>query len=338
MKKWQIFIPVILFGAIALFLLGYFFVFQKKPPESFQKPKVEQVEIQKEGQNLLLVENLRQKKFDSEIKIERTLAENPTFTKQLISYFSNGLKITGVMNVPKGDGSFPAIILNHPYLSFTTYKSGDGTGREADFLASKGFVTIAPDYRGYGGSDNAPDGPGLLRNGYVLDVLNLIPAVKKLSFVDPKRIGIWGHSMGAGIAIRAVVVSPDILATVLFAPRSANLSDEFKALSQSHDQLDKKIAASFKESFSSPSKNPTFFEKISPVNFLNQLLGPVMIHHSQNDNHNPFSWSEKLANALKNSGKEVEFISYAGSQHTFQGTTWQKAMEKTLEFFNRNLK
>ena len=53
--------------------------------------------------------------------------------------------------------------------------------------------------------------------GYTVDVLNAVSALKRYPMVDPERIGMWGHSMGGYLTLRAMVISPDIKVGVIWA-------------------------------------------------------------------------------------------------------------------------
>src|SRR3989344_4635794 len=50
------------------------------------------------------------------------LDRNDVYTRYAITYRSNGLLITGIMNIPEGAGPFPLVILNHGYLARSVYK------------------------------------------------------------------------------------------------------------------------------------------------------------------------------------------------------------------------
>ena len=94
------------------------------------------------------IDGLRHHEYQSgEIHIRSTLDENDKFTTFLIDYPSDGLTITGMMLMPKGDGPFPVILMNHGFFSRSVFSSGDGTDRSAAFLAGYGYITLASDYR-----------------------------------------------------------------------------------------------------------------------------------------------------------------------------------------------
>ncbi len=51
---------------------------------------------------------------------------------------------------------------------------------------------------------------------YTAYVLNAIASLKAYAHADPRRIGMWGHSIGEQITLRAMVVSGDIKAGVIW--------------------------------------------------------------------------------------------------------------------------
>ncbi|MBI1881947.1 MAG: peptidase, partial [Chloroflexi bacterium] len=102
--------------------------------------------------------------------VRAVLTETEVYTRYYIDYPSDDLTITGVMQVPHGEGPFPVVILNHGYIPPSRFWSGADTWRAADYLVSHGYLTIAPDFRGWGQSDR---GSNYFRTGLVIDVLNL---------------------------------------------------------------------------------------------------------------------------------------------------------------------
>ncbi len=81
------------------------------------------------------------------------------------------LRITGVLNVPDGDGPFPAVVLAHGYIDPAVYERGQGMTRERGYLAERGFVTLHVDYRNHADSDDDPRVDTAVRLGYTTDVI-----------------------------------------------------------------------------------------------------------------------------------------------------------------------
>jgi len=92
-----------------------------------------------------------------ELRVFGKLEETDIYTRYLIDYPSDGLTITGIMQVPvEGHPPFPVIVMNHGFFARSVFHSGDGTDRAAEYLNKHGYLTIASDYRSWGGSEAGP--------------------------------------------------------------------------------------------------------------------------------------------------------------------------------------
>ena len=263
--------------------------------------------------------------------IARELEKTDAYTKYLIFYYSDDLKISGVMNVPlvtPPKNGFPVLILNHGLIRKEIYFSGRGSKREQDFFARHGYATIHPDYRGLGESDANPAERHDFYVGYLLDVARLVDAVKTshLSFLDANRIGMWGHSMGGGIAARVMVLRPEIRAYVLFAPISADAEDNFYELSQEEIAW---LHATY-----GPAGSDTY-KKISPLNYFSDVSSPVQLHHGTADKDVPIAFSERMFSMLTALGKRAEFYVYPGEKHEFIAA-WPIAAERALHILEKD--
>jgi dipeptidyl aminopeptidase/acylaminoacyl peptidase len=274
-----------------------------------------------------------------DLKIVKTLASNSVYTRYQIAYKSDDLTISGIMNVPKGQGLFPVIITNHGHINPNTYTIGRGLKREQDYLARHGFVVIHPDYRNHAFSDKDPADLAGFRLGYTIDAINCIMAVKNsnFKFFNKEKIGVLGHSMGGGVVLNLLVVRPDLIqAAVLFAPMSADSRANFyrwQFRPKHHSETAEKIIALY----GSPESNPAFWEGLSAKNYLANIKAPILIHHGSADPSVPIAWSDQLVEWLKVQGKSVSYYKYPGERHEF-GPAWPLEMQRTVRFFDRFLK
>ena len=124
-----------------------------------------------------------------------------------VTYPSGKLNIEAYIYQPPGPGPFPLIIFNHGSRSGKERKS---TPFEymGDLYRAAGYVVLVPERRGYGTSDgetfseaNAAKGPALVDRMELEadDVIAAADYAATLPYVDAKRIGIAGYSLG-GIA------------------------------------------------------------------------------------------------------------------------------------------
>jgi uncharacterized protein len=302
------------------------------------------------------IDGLRQHDFQSgKIHIRSRLSENDRFTTYLIDYPSDGLTITGVMQIPEGQGPFPVIILNHGFFSRSVYNSGDGTDRAAAFLAEHGYITLASDYRSWGHSDI---GESFFYSGLVIDVINLINAIPSIKQADPERIGLWGHSMGGGVTMKALAIDARIKAAVLYSPVSADQVDvinrwgpgcfgdviqgELVAGCNSSDVIPDDLPREMQNAYWFAASDEDTLKEISPFYHLDYVTAPTQIHYGTEDgkflNGTPPQWSVKLTQALRDAGKQAEMYQYEGEGHSFIGQPWFDLMTRTLRFFDKYVK
>jgi dipeptidyl aminopeptidase/acylaminoacyl peptidase len=271
-----------------------------------------------------------------DLRLGKVLADNAAYTRYYITYTSGTLKISGIMNVPKGNGPFPVLILNHGFIPTTVYTNGRGLKREQDYLARKGYVVIHPDYRNHADSDKDTLNGMRFRLGYAEDVINAVKAVQNsdLKYFDKKNIGMLGHSMGGGLCLTIMVTYPELVkAFVLFAPVSADVRDNFYRWDIKRTDLAEKIV----RTYGRPEENPKFWDNISPMTFLSNIKTPILLHHGTRDESCPLGWSERLADSLKAHGKNIAFYEYPYEKHEFIDR-WPLVMERTTEFFDKYLK
>lgn len=268
-----------------------------------------------------------------DFKITGALPPGEGYKKFSVSYKSGDLTISGVMNVPQEpvpQGGFPVLILNHGLIAPDVYVSGRGSRREQDFFTRAGYVTIHPDYRGLASSspDTAPHYD--FYEGYAEDVLALIDVLKKadMSLLDTDRIGMWGHSMGGGIAARVMVRSHDIRAYALFGSISADAEDNFYELTEEetawlHDAYGPAGSA--------------IYRRVSPITYFADVSAPVQFHHGTDDPDVPIAFSERMHATLMSLGKKTELFKYPGEKHEFIDA-WPLAAGRALRFFDTYVK
>ena len=302
------------------------------------------------------IDGLRQHDFKGgSVHIRSILDENEKFTTYLIDYPSDGLTISGVMQIPAGEGPFPVILMNHGFFSRSVYNSGDGTDRAAAFLAEHGYITLASDYRSWGDSDL---GFSFFYSGLVIDVINLINAIPSIEQVDPDRVGMWGHSMGGGVTTKVLTIDPRVKAAVLYSPVSADDADiigrwgpgcfgdiaqgELIVGCNSSDVIPNDLPRNMQDAYRFAASDADMLREIAPFYHLEDVNVPIQIHYGTEDGKfisgTPPQWSVKLTQGLRDAGKQVELLQYEGEGHSFIGQPWFDFMGRTLRFFDKYVK
>lgn len=282
----------------------------------------------------LTIDYLSQREYGGGELLELSVLDDFTdFTRYLVSYPSDGLTVNGFVNVPAGDGPFPVILLLHGFVEPSTYNVKTYTTRYADALTRSGYLVIHPNYRNHIPSD---EGPNLFRTGYAIDVLNLVAIIEEqggqpgiLEKANSEAIGLWGHSMGGGIALRVITVGSGFDAALIYGSMN---SDETLNMDRIIN-----VFTDGEGEFEELDVPLELWPQISPSTYLERISVPVSIHHGNNDTEVPVSWSEELCERMQTLGLNVECFIYLGQPHIFNGEDDLLFLARTVNFFNKYL-
>ncbi|MFQ5961267.1 MAG: alpha/beta hydrolase family protein [Candidatus Methylomirabilales bacterium] len=274
------------------------------------------------------------------------LTPGSNYHRYIASYRSEGLKINALLTVPLGnepESGWPVVVLNHGYIQPHLFQTAERYVLPIDDIASDGYIVFRPDYRGHHRSD------GVARRGYgyrdyAVDVLSAIEAIKSFDSADPDRIGMWGHSMGGQITLRSMVVSEDIRAGVIWAGVVAPYPDLIEAWSQSGASLSA-TAARFPDGwrnlsfahYGTPEENPDFWEPLSANSYLEELSGPLQLHHGTGDVAVPIEFSRTLFDQVLEAGAAAELYEYPGDNHHLSNS-FSQATRRSINFLGRYVK
>lgn len=263
----------------------------------------------------------------TDLRLGNVREQGAAFTSYDASYRSEGLLITGVLNVPAGEGPFPALVLGHGYIDPAVYESGQGMTRERAVLAEAGYVAFHVDYRNHAGSDDDPLLDATHRFGYAVDLLNAINALRASDLpVDPDRIGLFGRSMGGGATLEALEMAPGVAdAAILYASVSSDAADNQRQFSDGGgfwDQLEIDVGA--------PEEAPAYYAAASTRPHVGRISEPVLMIHGRNDDICPPSWAEATYAALTQAGADAE-IEWYDDAHAF-GPDFSASMERIDTF------
>jgi len=291
----------------------------------------------------LQIDALRARAYPgSDIVIEAVLDPGVNYSRYYVSYLSDGLKIYALMTVPNGPKpptGWPAIIFNHGYIPPNVYRTTQRYVAYMDQMARNGYIVFKSDYRGHDKSEGVARG-GYTQPDYTIDVLNAVASVKRYPDADPNRIGMWGHSMGGYITLRAMVISADIKAAVIWGGVVAPYPDLFTRWNVGARLTTPARGSwvySLEQQYGSVDQNPQFWNSISANSYLSDLNRPIQLHHSITDEEVPVEFSQMLYDEMRAANQTVELYTYAGDNHNISHN-FNLAMQRTVEFFDKYLK
>ena len=295
----------------------------------------------------MMIAALRQTDYPgSDILLVEGLEPGSNYDRFYASYESEGLTIYGLLTIPQGEmpaTGWPAIVFNHGYIPPLEYRTTERYIAYVNALASNGYVVFRIDYRGHDRSEGEASG-AYSDPGYTVDVLNAVASLKRFPQVDPQRIGMWGHSMGGFLTLRAMVVSPDVKAGVIWAGVVGSYQDMLTRWRRRGAETATPVPAGprswrgrWAEEFGSPEENPDFWNAISATTFLPEISGPLQLHHGTADTSVPPVLSQLLYEQMLAVGKPAEYYEYEGDNHNIS-ESFGDAMYRTIEFFDQHVK
>jgi uncharacterized protein len=84
-------------------------------------------------------------------------------------------------------------------------------------------------------------------------------------------------------------------------------------------------------------ENRAFWDAIDPFAYLEEISGPVQIHHGTADDSVPVEYSEILHVSLEEAGQRSELYLYPGDNHNIS-RNFGIAAQRSVAFFDRYLK
>ena len=185
-----------------------------------------------------------------EIKYNRPQEPKPPFPYKAeeVSFDSKatGMKYTGTLTLPDSGGPFPAAILITG--SGVHDRNEDVFGHKpflviADYLTRRGIAVLRVDDRGVGGSTgNKMEATSA---DHAKDVIAEIEFLKSRSEINPKEIGLIGHSEGGIIAPMVAAESKDVSFIVMLAGTGMTggeiIIEQTKLISKSEGVPEEKI-------------------------------------------------------------------------------------------------
>jgi dipeptidyl aminopeptidase/acylaminoacyl peptidase len=291
----------------------------------------------------LTIDYLRNQEYPtSALTIEATLPAGSNYRQYLVSYQSEGLTLYALMTMPNGKipgSGWPVIIFNHGYIEPSIYSPTERYTEYIDAIASSGYLVLRPDLRGHGNSEGEANG-AYGDPGYTIDVLNALAAIKQYPAADPNRIGMWGHSMGGYITARAMVVSNDIKAGVIWSGVVAPYEELVAAWGKAGSTIadgELPVPTVLTAAYGTPQQNPGFWSALSANSYASELSGPVQLHHGTADADVPVSFSDLYYADLIAAGQMAEYYVYPGDDHNISAG-FDTAMRRSLEFLDTYVK
>jgi dipeptidyl aminopeptidase/acylaminoacyl peptidase len=246
---------------------------------------------------------------------------------------ADGTDIHSYLTLPPGRlaKNLPTIILPHGGPADRDELQFDWL---AQFLASRGYAVLQPNFRGSDGYGvkfrDAGDGQW---TGKVLEDINGGRAqLIKDGIADPKRVCIMGASYGGYAALAAATFTPDLYACAISYAGPSDLQRDLSRVKRDYGEHSQALSVWEKREGARIS-DTTKLEAMSPAMHANQVKAPILLIHSDKDVTVYLEQSEEERDALQSAGKTVQFVKLEGDDHNLRESATRIQMLKATEAF-----
>lgn len=253
-----------------------------------------------------------------------------------VSYPSrDGLTIHGYLTLPRGsDGrNLPLIILPHggPFL-----RDSWSFDPEVQFLASRGYAVLQPNFRGSTGYGRSfvERGYGQLGGAMINDIEDGMDWLVREGIVDRSRVCIMGSSYGGYAAMWGAMRSPERYRCAISFAGPTDLRSQMR-----YDNsffLARRYAR--ERRLELQGEDRIDLNDISPLRHPESLRVPLLLGHGEQDSTVPVEQGHRFVRALSRTATQVESVFFAKSGHGFsdaaESADWMRRIEVFLARHN----
>ncbi len=245
----------------------------------------------------------------------------------------DGLQIPAMLTMPRPvDGSvaknLPLIVDIHggPHAP----GAGWGFDETAQFLASRGYAVLQPNFRGTAGYGRKFLEAGFRQWGLAMqdDITDGVAWAVKQGYADPKRVCLMGASYGGYAALYGLIKEQGMFRCGIAAVAVTDLELLF-SIAWSDTYRSKTAQTTLRERIGDPKKDVEQFRKISPLYQAANISAPVLLAFGSDDRRVPVVHGQELKAALDKNNKPYEWIVYTGEGHGFNKS------ENRIDYFKR---
>ena len=200
-------------------------------------------------------------------------------------------------------------------------------------LVGRGFVVLAPNYRGSTGygKEFREANRFVMGTDDLADIVGAAVFLKSEGLADRGRIAVTGISYGGYLTMCALTRHPSLWAAGSALFPFLNWFTEFENEREDLQYWDR-------ENMGDPVRNADRFREASPLFFIDGVQAAVQIVAGANDPRCPMSESVQARDALRKLGKPVDFVAYNDEGHGFRNTENRvDAMKKRASFLEKHL-
>lgn len=243
----------------------------------------------------------------------------------------DGLEIHGYLTVPRGQEGKKLPLVLHPHGGPFGVRESWGYDTDAQFLASRGYAVLQPNYRGSGGYGREFINKGRQQWGRAMqdDLTDGVQWAIDQGIADPARIAIYGASYGGYAALAGAMLTPDLYSCAVNYVGASDLEITFK--NRGDDAWRTGDEFSYREEWVGATR--AYRDETSPVNLVERLKIPTLHAYGAEDPRVKINHWSRLETQLKKHRKDYQSIIEGRQGHGFRNEKESMSFAAALETF-----
>lgn len=248
---------------------------------------------------------------------QRFPSPNPKIELSIITYFSAGLKVKGLLAEPKTEEKLDGFL----YLRGGIKNVGKVRPARIAQFASEGFIVFAPFYRGNQGGEGNEDFAGDDRE----DAFSAFRLLSSHSRVN--KVHIFGFSRGGVMGLLTAIEFPKAASVVSWG----GVTDMFLTYEERLDlrRMMKRVIGG------TPTKFPERYAWRTPLLDIDRLQAPVLIIHGLKDQNVSIEHSYQLESKLRANHKSVDTWYFEEYTHYFPPAVNRKVVSDLAQWMKK---
>jgi dipeptidyl aminopeptidase/acylaminoacyl peptidase len=231
----------------------------------------------------------------------------------------DGLEIPAYLTLPRGRDAkgLPLVAWIH---GGPLVRDEWGFNPEVQFLASRGYAVLQPNYRGSTGFGRHHVRASFKQWGQSMqdDITDGVRHLVDSGIVDASRVCIGGGSYGGYATLMGLVKDPKQYRCGISVVGVSDLLWMHElGYSDFNSNRPDSAEAYFALTMGDPKIDRAMLEQYSPRRHADKVEAPVLFVHGADDRRVPIKHAEGMRDALKAAGKPYEWVVYNGEGHGF---------------------
>lgn len=243
----------------------------------------------------------------------------------------DGLTIHGYLTLPRDTAGRNLPLVIHPHGGPFGVRDSWGFDNDAQFLASRGYAVLQPNYRGSGGYGREFINRGRQQWGRAMqdDLSDAVKWAIDQGIADPARVAIYGASYGGYASLIGAMLTPDLYACAVNYVGAADLEITFKQ--RGEDAWRTGDDFSYQREWVGATR--AYRDTTSPINLVERIAVPTLHAYGAQDPRVKIDHWSRLEPLLKQHRKEYQAIVEGRQGHGFRNPDASISFYAALETF-----